>query len=134
MGYEAAYWAGFFDGEGCVTIESNGKTSGLRCILTNTDLEVLLLAQKRYGGALNGKSKGKDNWKQSYHLRLRSVESKPFLEDILPYLIIKKERVVMALEYIEKFSGRGNRNPESREPYINRMKEFNKRGVENVCN
>ena len=100
-----AYFAGLFDGEGCISIN---KTSGgkrkykrfgfqLRTSVTNTNLEVLYALQEKYGGKVyireksNARSYG--NW-----ITVSNQCINP-LSLWLPHLIIKKNQATVALDF-----------------------------------
>ena len=105
--HEVAYTAGFFDGEGCVNIARYLKRGRpyhtLAIIFTNTDFQVLAWLQKRWGG--NVFKPSRLSGRRPYgHLRLSAGPARPLLEAMLPYLIIKKSQVEIALEFIESKS------------------------------
>ena len=98
-----AYIAGFFDGEGCVNITVRGKIRQvrLRLMIVNTHLELLKILQAQYGGGLQ-KLTRQENWKQAWQLTIHSKDDqKRFIEDILPYSILKLPQLYLALEFLE---------------------------------
>ena len=101
-----AYFAGLFDGEGCVSIN---KTSGgikrkykrngfqLRVSVTNTNLDILYALQNRYGGKVYIREKANarnyGNWITVSNQTIHPLSS------WLPFLIIKKEQAKVALDF-----------------------------------
>ena len=106
--HEVAYTAGFFDGEGCVSIARYLKRGRpyhtLAIIFTNTDFRALGWLQERWGGNIF-KPTQLDGRRRPYgHLRFSAGPARPLLQAMLPYLIIKKSQVEIALEFIESRS------------------------------
>jgi hypothetical protein len=150
---EAAYIAGFIDGEGSIILSrhwiknSNSFYYNLRIQIPNTNLEVLRwikrkvgygsiqpLRQYRYAGQFNTQ-------KQRFQFTLYRKAGCGLLEAILPYLIVKKQVALLALEFAQKTEKKGNQirsgqflmgsrpfTPEERairEDYYNKMKALN---------
>ena len=99
---EKAYIAGLFDGDGCVCI---GLLKPLRYALnhylivgiTNKDLSIMKwLKRKLHGGIVSHKEYGKNDW---YVWRLKSSLALELLQQIYPYLKIKKKRAKLAIEF-----------------------------------
>lgn len=100
-GYDAMlpYYAGFFDGEGCVSVHSRGRQwSVLKASISNTDLPVLEDFKGRFGGGIyRGSSRrGVKPW---WKWEATSKAAANFLETILPYSKIKAEQIEVALEF-----------------------------------
>lgn len=91
------YWAGFFDGEGSVSINSGGR---VQVSITQKGRKILELAQQDFGGHIYCKSKKIlspiSNWKVC-----SKVESLNFLNAIYPYSIVKKKEIELGLKAIE---------------------------------
>ena len=89
------YIAGLFDGEGHVSITESLRKGGnypkLLIKITNTFLPVLEEIQLIYGGSFYKQPKAKDHYLQVHVLSLSVEQSKTFLKDILPFLVIKKD-------------------------------------------
>lgn len=115
-----AYLAGFFDGEGSVSIinfEGHGhRQFASRLNVTNTDLPTLELYKKIYGGSIRKHSKPR---MQTYRWELRKNEDRQhFLLSVLPYLIVKKEEASIVLDFLRL----GNSiNPEGRANLYNQI-------------
>ena len=100
-----AYIAGLFDGEGNIMINKvikNKKTYYFLSInITNVNLDSLEYVKKIFniGSISIGNRKRKNNHRVVYKLRIYSNEASFFLEKILPFLIIKKEQALLAIDF-----------------------------------
>jgi len=102
--HEVAYTAGFFDGEGCVNIARYLKRGRpyhtLAIIFTNTNFQVLEWLQHRWGGNIFKPTQFDARRRPYGHLRFSAGPARPLLQAMLPYLIVKKSQVEIALEFI----------------------------------
>jgi hypothetical protein len=90
-----AYVAGFFDGEGCITIKTEkGTPSSLSTGISQKDIKPLKRIKEIFGGSIYYH---KPN--DMYQWRANNDLSYWFLLAILPYLIVKKEQALLAIEY-----------------------------------
>lgn len=101
------YWAGFFDGEGTVTISKSGHGYSLRVWLsqktTPTNEEVMKEMHNVFGGGIsyikkNDKHCGMIMWHASGKLALS------FLKKIKRYAKGKKDQITLAIKYGNKFN------------------------------
>lgn len=123
------YIAGFFDGEGCIT-SSLQWTSGkyikkprvaVHVTISNTRKDVLEAIGNKYDGTVSSKGQGKH--KNCFHLRIvGKAKMKKFLTSIYPYLVIKKDDVVLALEFIESLRDK-NLGPEPLPIEVHNMRQ-----------
>jgi len=122
---ELAYVAGFFDGEGSIYL-CHGSNYFLCATLTNTRYDVLKQISERFGGQIS-KSPNPDKKytrKQLYRLRWYSNQAKSFLELIWPYLIIKRDKAILAIEFQSRMvNGKLTIPKEEQEVYKSRIKE-----------
>ena len=133
------YLAGYFDGEGCILICHNnrkGKNSGhrLEMQITSTDLAPLSLIKAIYGGHIYNR-KRRPGWKISWEYHLCGQRTRKFIEDILPYSIIKKVQLLLGLDYLDKFSNPCGKKVDkeqylAREAYREKMSQLKKISVE----
>jgi len=106
------YFAGFFDGEGCVAIYS--KRNKYVVCLTNTDVRPLRRASILWGGTVTTQSKNgrkgalQDLWRWS----LYGHNSLEFLRDIRPYTMIKTEQIDCYLDAMNVVPMLGYNRPE----------------------
>ena len=139
------YIAGFFDGEGCISIQKHHGNGAyvLWVSITNTSPEPLRLMKEHWGGHFV-LIRRHDPQSNIYRLYLSTRRAATFIEDVLPYLIIKKPQAELALEYVTHVDDcnrmyrhiKGKKGvqplpPEVyvlRDVYMQRMREFNKRG------
>lgn len=84
---EAAYLAGFFDGEGTI----NYYNSSLRVSVAQKDPIVLEECKERYGGGIHTQPTGCSVW------WVNGAGAFAFISDVVPYLRIKNEQVSIAL-------------------------------------
>jgi hypothetical protein len=99
---DLTYLAGFFDGEGHVSIISfighGHRQYAARIHVTNTDLPSLEHYKSIYGGSIRPHGKPK---KQSYRWELTINEDRmKFLLSMLPYLTVKKEEANIVLQFL----------------------------------
>jgi len=132
-----AYVAGFLDGEGTIRInKSYTKARGVRYELqvcaVNTDPRPLIYLQKKYGGGVYTR-KLVPRYKNAYCWTLGQHAALKVLEEVLPYLVIKKERAELALEFSKaQTSMRGMKKEnkpveiELRRLYYEQMKQLNR--------
>jgi len=90
-----AYFAGLFDGEGCVSASIGGC---LQVTVGNTVIKPLTLGQKLFGGSVNGYSR--KNRKVCYTWRLCAKNGSNFLQCILPYLLIKDKQAILGIKFV----------------------------------
>ena len=105
--------AGFFDGEGHVSIGmqrhfKNGKLYGRKNIILGQSgpdgLEILKQIQLQCGGQLYHHLKPGEHkaTKDAYKLYWKAEEGKKFLEQIIPHLKLKQKAALEVLDYIRR--------------------------------
>ncbi len=101
---DSLYAAGFFDGEGCVSVGKVGKKTPIYRSQVNVQQTVLLPLEwlrDRWGGKIyNSHPPGKRNRVQSWQWVLPEGRQAAFLEDVLPYLKVKRPVVENALSLL----------------------------------
>lgn len=101
-----SYIAGFFDGEGCISL----SLKGLRLILTNTDKLILEEIQRYFGdlGQVTSKLRYKnDNFrKPCFQLIYWNKHAEEVLVILRPYLRQKKEQARLALQFQRTYRNR----------------------------
>lgn len=105
---EKAYLAGFFDGEGCVSLRTmfdkkKSKTPSyqVEVVISQNDLATLQELQQLAGIGNVYAGYGKrtcSSW------RITHIQSREFLSVLLPYLRNKKKEAELAIEFINKFN------------------------------
>ena len=119
------YLAGFFDGEGCITAgpikqrKSSKITYGLSISLSNSDIRPLLLFKEYFGGSIIEQKSSKIFKASRKHYQWQSRGGKcneKCLRKLLPFLIVKKEVALAALEFRKHILPTGiNHSPEQKE-------------------
>ncbi len=92
--YEAAWLAGFVDGEGCISsFMARGKYKNWFLQIGNTNLSALEYCQRITGcGRIIKKKEAHGNYKTQWQWRVSAQRDLvAVLEQITPYLIIKSE-------------------------------------------
>ncbi len=124
---DVAYMAGLVDGEGyiCGTYHSDKYSYTLRLQVTNTNYGVMLWMQKKFGASIVSKGlPKKSTWKQAWTANFYSSYAKEVIRLIEPYLIIKKEQALLALQFPTDRSVQ----PQTRRQIYLALKEMNKLG------
>lgn len=121
-----AYVAGFFDGEGCLTIARNGSVT---FSIVNTSKSVLTFVKETLGLGVVQDRANKVN-KRQYIFRAYGDNCMKAVELLLPYLVEKKPQAVLLRHYrehcksVRKSGIQGQfRNP-NKDRYIQEMKAF----------
>ena len=107
---QLAYLAGFFDGERCVYIPRARKTGWISYRLeirfTNCELAPLLLAQVTFGSQISASKPPDPERARVHRLTIRSSQAAAALRAMLPFLLIKRRRAELAVEFQERLSER----------------------------
>lgn len=142
---DAAYLAGFIDGEGCIAIFKKNTPNGwspqyqLYIGITNTNKKVIDWAYSKMGGYLYEKKRSNaTKHRIAYTLSVRGWESVIYvLNQIYPYLRVKKLQAELMYEFIENVSKLLSKAPKKRlserelkyrNSFYERSKELNRRG------
>lgn len=105
-----AYFAGLFDGEGCVIITKGmGKNSKTPFYTLQTRLQMCDLAtvtefHEAWGGSFHTVERD-DGRRTEYRCYLSQTDSVNFLTSMLPYLITKKLEAKLALRFVRETKG-----------------------------
>ena len=127
---DAAYLAGFVDGEGSIMLTPRRDKVALKFSVSNTNKAILdWIAIVTGVGAVQQHRKASDTNKTCFQYQANSEAAESIIEQLLPYLIVKKEQAKLALETQERL-----RNPTLnadrtwQQEYIAQMKTMNQRG------
>lgn len=101
------YWAGLFDGEGCIRIcrgwsRHKRPRYTLSVKLANTNQKVIILLKEAFGGSWYKVKKMKPHHQDAWEWILNAKGAEVFLRIIKHLLIIKKEEAEVALIFKEK--------------------------------
>jgi hypothetical protein len=135
-----AYLAGFFDGEGCIQITRikdkrhliGGAYHQMNLETTQCNPAPLELMKQTFGGWVALKHTTASNRKPLYRHMTSQRKAENMLKLLLPYLIVKKEEAIVALEFMSLCEGvSGLRVSEEmlvkRDSYINRLVQLKRR-------
>lgn len=118
--FEKAYLAGFFDGEGCISISkhhkarnnTHGHCYGISISVSNTFKSVMIwLAQvtKSQCYIRQLRTKERKHRKIIWEWRCFANGARLFLENLLPYLKVKRKQAELVLEFLQYKGKQGRR-------------------------
>ncbi len=132
---ELSYMAGIIDGEGYITAIYTPKTRRFNPYVgvTSTDRILVDWIKNRFGGYVYERQTPKEHphYKKKYEWVARQSDIDTILPEIIPYLVIKKDRAIVFLEFRETFKNRAYwKVPEEvekvRHSLFRKIKEMNK--------
>jgi hypothetical protein len=108
---DCAYAAGFFDGEGTIDIKRPGassRTTGftLAIQVAQTKEDPLIWLRERWGGSVRLVKRKKPTW--AWHIGSRLAGN--FLQDVFPFLMVKKTQAAVAIEFQSRKRNTGRRH------------------------
>jgi hypothetical protein len=109
---DCAYAAGFFDGEGTVSIARTFRSDCvdpafvLTASAAQVALEPLLFLQNRWGGSICRRP-AKPPRQEYFNWQCHANVAAEFLLDLLPYLILKRERAILGIRFQDEKAGQG---------------------------
>ena len=133
-----AWAAGFFDGEGCVSIAS-GKQSGyggvyyrVDLIVSNTDQRPLRVFKRLFGGRIDRRVR-EGNRRVAYQWRTTgSAHAAAVLHELEAWLVVKNEQAGVALMACSLLTMRGGKRSAAEVAQLRDLKEqmhaLNRRG------
>lgn len=148
---DLAWLAGFIDGEGCILLSCQkpnpkrrtvSKIWIMRVCVTNTRHDVLALIQSWFGGYIVHKRTDKAHYKDGWTWEVSGHKAKRLLNEVGPYLVLKRSQCEVALKYAKtlSYSGKGyGRNPLSemvimeRQALVDEIRDLNRRGKLPAC-
>ncbi|MDA2921681.1 LAGLIDADG family homing endonuclease [Patescibacteria group bacterium AH-259-L07] len=130
---EKSYLAGYIDADGSLGIyKSNHGYYSVIVTASSTDLRVLNRLKFLYKGSVRCVRHGKENWKDEYRWVIATKQSVKFLNDIYSYLILKKDRAKVLLDFQSTMKSGQYLTPEIikiREKLLRKIATLNKKGV-----
>lgn len=124
---EAAYIAGFTDGEGCITLSRRRGTLEPRIVVANTKRAVLdWMTQATGVGSVNTKSAG-SNPVSEWHITGSGAIS--LLKRIRPFLRVKAQQADIVTQAFERYRGSHSSRQDTawQDGVIAEIRELNKR-------
>lgn len=108
---DKAYLAGFLDGEGSIVIDKhdNIRVPSIRVTVSNTYRPVLEELQQIWKGYISDKKPAREGWKPRSDLVWAARTAAEILQELEPYLRIKREQCQLALRFQETVNPTKNR-------------------------
>ena len=102
---ELNYYAGFFDGEGCIMIRK--KHMGrpyhtLDIAITSTNHNILEDFKRAFGGKVHGAYKSKTHYKDKWSWMVGGDKALTILRVLYPYLRLKSKEAELGIEFQER--------------------------------
>ena len=146
---DLAYAAGIMDGEGCISISPckyHSRTApprdnyAVRVYVSTTDAVICPWLAETFGGAIHAYEDKRYNTAKRAHGTVRRWSlsmrmTAGFLQALLPYLKLKKERAELALQFCTLLRGPGGNKPlpdenmQERVRCYQRMRELNAKRI-----
>lgn len=103
MSTSLAYAAGLIDGEGCIHLDTTGRTYKARVSvgMTQPALELLKEMQSEWGGTLYQLRAATDRWAAAWTWHMTGPTAERFLLAVRPYLRLKRAQADLAIEVQE---------------------------------
>lgn len=101
------YVAGFFDGEGCVSVVRHRGLPSLRVDLIQCDYNILHLIGLKFGREPNKKTVRNAKHRQGWSLSFCGKTALPFLEYLRPHVVLKRKLVEWGIEMAKLHTGNG---------------------------
>lgn len=92
---DITYFTGFFDGEGSISLNRDGRSFGLAVTVSNCDIGVLNWVVDTFGGTLH--EKVTRNHRRQYFVKWSGQQAKNLILLMLPHLKIKTPQAKLAL-------------------------------------
>lgn len=134
-----AYAAGLIDAEGCVHVsyvqpsKANRRITpsySLHVKVSNTDLPILEWLKATFGGVIVKHHARNDirvgnAWSAAWHWQISGISAQSCLKLILPYLKIKKQQAIIAIEFQDFNQGHSARDFANRvQEVVNRRESY----------
>jgi len=141
---EKAYIAGMLDADGCVGIQRKKSLSnaydydyGIRVIITNSDYPLICWLKKVVGAGCSYESKQsyKANWNLVHRWQITNDKCRSFLSEILPYMIVKKDRASICLKMPHQGhlgKTRSSNDYKIQQDIFKKLKQLNVRGRKEI--
>lgn len=111
------YIAGLVDGEGCIDFQCHTDKRNkvqrlylvprLRVAMAENASFVLKLLEENHGGKIwqDLRSRYNPNWSNAAYWQLQGKKMRPFLQNLIKHLLIKKEQAKLAMWWIDNVMG-----------------------------
>lgn len=133
------YTAGIIDGEGCINIyyqsyapDRGYKRHRLQLIVANTNYHLMAWFRDHWGGKVYKCKRCKPHHATPYQWRLWGKAAGKFLEQLLPYLVLKGRQAEIAIQFRGTIGKRGSQLKEGviekRHQLMKEINKLNKKG------
>ena len=96
------YAAGFFDGEGSIAVcKAYGRVYRVQVSISQDVPDPLWAIKERWGGYISVRPP-RANGKRAHYWKIDDRRAKQFLEDIFPFLLVKKASAALVLTFWDK--------------------------------
>lgn len=135
---EHIYLAGFFDGEGCISVFKQGDKLVVAAVVGGTHEDSILRFQRAFGGHIvHTKPNIRLNYKAQYQWRVQGSRALAAISAMAPFLVVKKPQAEVALrwpsaERTRNAIGTFDPQPElraERQALRDTLRQMNKRGI-----
>ena len=110
---DIAYWAGFFDGEGCIGLDSNVRSIVLSVSIGQANPWLIQHLRFTFGGSVRRRPIGSCGNKRPFWVwRAHANQALSFLEIVYPFLKLKKQEAEIAINFQRNRRGKGCRMSE----------------------
>jgi hypothetical protein len=103
-----SYIAGMIDGDGSIGFIEQKYEVTLYVSINQCDPRPLFALQHMYGGKIELKKLRKENTRDQFRFSITNTYCLNILQDILPFMILKRTRVQLALQYIEQLKNKSD--------------------------
>ncbi len=108
---DLAYVAGIIDGEGCVQIQKvkphnreKSEQYKLQLRVYNTDRSLIEYLNQLFPAYTYDGSEKRNNRRKQFCWHANGKKTVIILQQVLPYLVVKKEQALLAIEFYETFN------------------------------
>lgn len=136
-----AYLAGLVDADGCIQINrrksiKNGNSYSLCLSVSQCSEQIPFYLLRKFGGNIYEGKKYKENSRAMFRWSIWAIKAKNLLINLEPYLVLKKERAKVAIEFqntilLKGYNSHGKITEEiaeARKKLYKDMKDMNRRG------
>lgn len=96
---DIAYMAGFFDGEGCITLYKTRGIYSLHVDICQCNEHIIKWFQFCFGGTIHTRYENHHKFKKQWRWHTSGGNAMGFLKTIIPYLVLKKAEAELAIKF-----------------------------------
>lgn len=111
---QLAYTAGIVDGEGCISVHRQKRSHTIRVHVTNTNADLIARLLDWFGGHVYASIRKNPRHKDAFVWEVSALQAGIFLQQILPFLFLKRAQAEVVLE-LQATKIRKGRTPVSAE-------------------